>query len=114
MESDNTTSVSSLSTEFGGMIPNKKSRACTMGDHSLHHLSRLSKIRLDTSMDHIANIGKSSARCALHRWLGYETEKDVHFCPSCNANLCVRCNQIFHINPDILSMRDSLKNQYNK
>ena len=35
MELDNTTSASSLSTEFDGMVWNKKSRACIFSDHSL-------------------------------------------------------------------------------
>ena len=91
-----------------------KSRACTVSDNSLLHSSSLSRTRLNTSLDHTGNIGKTPARCALHRWLGYETEKDVHYCSSCNVNLCVSCNQLFHTAPNIMSMRDSLIRQYKK
>ena len=69
----------------------------------------LSKTRLNTGLDNICNLGKPPARCALHRWLGYETEKDLKYCSSCNVNLCVRCNRIFHTVPGIILMRDTLK-----
>ena len=77
---DNAASVSSLSAISNGVTPINNSRACTVSYTSLQHSSSLSKTRLNTSLDHICNLGKPSARCALHRWLGYETEKDVHYC----------------------------------
>ena len=113
-QSDNAASVSSMSTISTGVIQIKKSRACTVSDNSLLHSSSLSRTRLNKSLDHISNIGKPSARCALHRWLGYETEKDVHYCTSCNVNLCVPCNRIFHTDPDIIRMRDTLTKRYQK
>ena len=98
-QSDNAASVSSLSAISNAVTPIKNSRACTVSYTSLQHSRSLSKTRLNTSLDHICNLGKPSARCALHRWLGYETEKDVHYCSSCNVNLCVRCNRIFTLFP---------------
>ena len=111
-QSDKAASVSSLSTYYNGVIQVKKSRACTVSDTSLLHSSSLSGTRLNTSLDHIDNIGKPYPRCALHKWLGYETEKDVHYCSSDNTNLCVCCNRFFHTVSNTISMRDSLKKQY--
>ena len=113
-QSDNATSASSMSKISTGVIQMKKSRACTVSDTSLLHSSSLSRTRMNRSLDHIGNIGKPSARCALHRWLGYETEKDVHYCTSCNVNLCVPCNQNFHTVPDIIKMRATLTKRYKK
>ena len=87
-----------------------KGRAFTINDKSLHHTSHLSKIRLDSSLPHYPQIGKRNASCALHRWLGHKTEKDVYFFSTCNVNLCVGCNKLFHTTPNILSIRNSLKN----
>ena len=109
-----THSMSSLSTYCDSVVSSKKSRSCTVSDTSLHHSSSLSRKRLNRHLDHISNIGKSSVRCALHTWLAIETEKDVHYCPSCNVNLCATCNRILHTVPNIMLMRDSLKNQNNK
>ena len=114
-KSDTATSVSSISTISTSTTQmNKKSRACVINDKSLHHSSSLSKTRLNRSLDHIADIGRPSARCALHRWLGFETEKNVHYCSSCNVNLCVPCNRVFHTVPDILDIRFTLFNRYRK
>ena len=81
-QSDKAASVSSLSAYSNGAIQIKKSRACTVSDTSLLHSSSLSRTRHSTSMDHIGNIGRPSARFVMHRWLGYETEKNVHYCSS--------------------------------
>ena len=106
------TSVSSLSVECEQVVAPNKRRASTVNDTSLQHTTNLSKIRLDSSLRHYPQIGRKNARCALHRWLGYETEKDVYFCPTCNVNLCVPCNKIFHTTPDIMAIRNLLKNKY--
>ena len=88
------TIVSSLSMECGVVNP-KKCRASNINNTALHNTSHLSKIRLDSSLPHYPQIGKINTRCALHRWLGHETENYVYFFSTCNVNLCVGCNKLF-------------------
>ena len=104
--------MSSLSAISNDVTLINNSRACNVSYTSLQHSRSLSKTRLNKSLDNICNLGKPPARCALHRWLGYETEKDLQYCSSCNVNLCVRCNRIFHTVTDIISMRDPIKKRY--
>ena len=94
------------------MVNPKKGRASTIKNISLHHSIHLSKTRLYSSLPNYPQIGKINVRCAFHRWLGHDTEKDVYFCSTCSMNLCVGCNKLFHITPNILSIRNSLKNQF--
>ena len=91
-----------------------KRRATPVNDASVASTSTLSRLRLDPTLDHILDIAKSSARCAIHRWVGIELERNTYFCSTCNVNLCIICNRAFHQVPDLLSNKNSLKHRYNQ
>ena len=59
-------------------------------------------IRLKNEFNHcpVAPNGKR-ARCSLHRWANYETQKHVIRCSACSVNLCVKCWKVFHTEKDL-------------
>ena len=72
------------------------------------------KCRLDTTLDHLpVKTAGTNSRCALHKWVNIETQKQVMFCPTCNVNLCLSCYRLFHTKPNLLQMKESLSNKYN-
>lgn len=74
-----------------------KRRATLVNDASVASTSALSRLRLDPTLDHISDmLAKSSARCAIHRWVGIELESNTYFFSTCNVNLCIICNRAFH------------------
>ena len=91
-----------------------KRRATPVNDVSIVSTSALSRLRLDPTLDHILDMAKGSARCAIHRWVGIELERNTYFCSTCNVNLCIICNRAFHQVPDLLSHKNALKHRYNQ
>ena len=87
-------------------------RATPVNDGSMRTTSALSRRRLDTTLDHFLDMAKSSARCALHRWVGIELERNTYYCAACNVNLCIICNRAFHKVPELLSMKTQIKRRY--
>ena len=79
---------------------------------SVASISNLSRIRLDTTLDNYLDIGKKSARCSVHRWLGIDSERHTYYCSSCNVNMCVLYYRIFHQVPELLSQKSTLKHKY--
>ena len=91
-----------------------KCKATAVNDASIASTSNLSRLRLDKTLDHMQDIGKENARCLLHRWVGFELEKNVYYCPTCNVNLCILCNRAWHTVPDLLSHKGALAKQYDR
>ena len=102
--------VSSITTDSSMVL--KKSRATVVNDKSVKPTSNLSQSRLDQSLDHFLMKPSKSARCAVHRWLGIETEKDTYYCSACNVNVCILCNKPFHFVPSLLDMKNTLRITY--
>ena len=44
-------------------------------------------MQLDPTKCHLADKAKGRSRCSLHRWLGFETQRGVTYCETCNVNL---------------------------
>ena len=106
-------SISSASTES----KKKKARParCTpLSDNMLAPAGSMC-VRLDTSLDHFPNpVTKPKSRCSLHKWLGIETTRQLSYCQTCNVNLCVDCNKIFHTDKELLKNKEKNKKIYTR
>ena len=71
-------------------------------------------MRLDTTKYNLSDKARSRSRCSLHRWLGFETQRGVTYCETCNVNLCKNCFKYFHVTPDISSERKVLSRKFYK
>ena len=71
-------------------------------------------MRLDTTKYNLADKARGRSRCSLHRWLGFETQRGVTYCETCNVNLCKNCFEYFHVTPDISSERKVLSRTFYK
>ena len=71
-------------------------------------------MRLDRTKMHYSELAKLQARCVLHRWLGFETQKNISYCETCNVNLCQPCNKYFHTTPDITGEKQKLMRKFTK
>ena len=89
----------------------QKLRAAKLDDNALREGGRLC-IRLDRTKIHYSELVKPYARCSVHRWLGFETQKNISYCETCNVNLCQYCNKYFHTTPDITSEKQKLKRKF--
>ena len=49
---------------------------------SVASTSKISRIRLDTTLYHYLYIVNNSARCAVDRWIYIDSEKDTYYCSS--------------------------------
>ena len=89
----------------------QKLRAAKLDDDNLREHGRLC-IRLDRTKVHYSEVAKPHARCSVHRWLGFETQKNISYCETCNVNLCQFCNKYFHTTPNITSEKQKLKRKF--
>ena len=53
-------------------------------------------MRLDTTKFHLADKAKGHSRCSLHRWLGFETQRGITYCETCNMNIFSKIALIFY------------------
>ena len=44
-------------------------------------------MRLDRTKCHLSDKAKVHSRFSLHRWLGFETQRGITYCKTCNVNL---------------------------
>ena len=51
-----------------------KNRTMSVNDAAITSKSKLSRTRLDTTLDNCLDIENNSARCSVHRWLDIESE----------------------------------------
>ena len=65
----------------------KKLRTAKLDENALQPDGALF-MRLDTTKCHVADKPKGHSRCSLHRWLGFETQRGITYCETCNVNLC--------------------------
>ena len=68
----------------------QKLRTEKLADNALHTDEALF-MRLDTTKCHLADKAKVNSRCSLHRWLGFDTQRGITYCETCNVNLCKKC-----------------------
>ena len=106
-------SISFSAEDSSSTQPTVKLRAEKLDDDALKEDGRL-KIRLDKQKLHCADIAKGHARCSLHRWAGFETQKHISYCETCNVNLCQGCFKYFHITCDIPGDKEMLKKKFKK
>jgi hypothetical protein len=105
-------SMSSSSSYDGG---SSMTRAVRVTDESLSESGKLTRIRLDRTMDHLPLPKvRGNSRCAIHRWVGIDTQKMIMFCPTCDVHLCIECFAPYHTNPNLVRSKQSLKNKYFK
>ena len=71
-------------------------------------------MRLDTTKCHLADNAKGHSMCSFHRWLVFDTQRDITNCETCNMNLCKNCFKYFHVTPDISSEKKSLSRKFYK
>ena len=87
----------------------KRGRTAFLTDGALQFGGTL-QCRLDTTLDHLPEVAKSYARCSLHRWAAnIETTKAMLYCPTCNITLCSACYKLFHVESDLMKVKDDLK-----
>ena len=89
----------------------QKLRATKLDDDALREGGRLC-IRLDRTKVHYSEQAKPHARCSVHRGLGFETQKNISYCETCNVNLCQFCNKYFHTTPNITGEKQKLKRKF--
>ena len=89
----------------------KKRKATPFSDKTVADHGAL-RIRLDTTRDHLPLPPGTNSRCAMHRCLGFETEKSVLLCPGCNVKLCHQCYRTFHTTPKIVEIKEKLRAFY--
>ena len=90
----------------------KCKRATSLTDKTVRCGTPLTILRMDQSLNHHLQLTGKNARCAMHRWVGIETERDTYYCATCNVNICVPCSQIFHCVHDLMAIKYSLQRQY--
>ena len=71
------------------------------------------KRRLNTSFQHLPEVPNAKKpRCQLHRWArdrsGTEVFSGVITCSVCRVNLCVRCYNIFHMEPFLTCKKSAI------
>ena len=94
--------------------PSASKRSSKVSDSTLEERGAL-KCRLDWSLGHIAQEQKGpKARCPLHNWAGYRSERKILYCPPCNINLCIDCFPLFHKCPNLVGMKSYLKSHFEK
>jgi len=99
----------------------KTAKSPTASDHSLHRNGAL-RYRLDHSLPHYPVLPskmayKSKPRCAIHRWATNrkkERKSNVFCCRSCQVSLCIDCFELFHEDPDLLSKKKQLCDNFMK
>jgi len=87
-----------------------ESRCIPVNSKSLNPTSGSLNIRLNTTMQHLPQLAKKRARCALHRWArnrgGGEIMAHVVTCSVCPVNLCITCYNIFHKEANLEDLKD--------
>ena len=68
----------------------------------------------DTTKYHLSDKAKGRSRCLLHIWLGFDTQRDITYCETCNVNICKTCFKYFHVTLDIASEKKSLARKFKK
>ena len=71
-------------------------------------------MRLDKTKCHLADNAKGHSRCSLHRWLGFDTQRCITYCETCNVNICTNVFKYFHVTPDISSGKILLPRKFYK
>ena len=69
-------------------------------------------MRLDCTLNHLPRVANQRARCALHRWVGIETQSQVSYCASCAVHLCIHCYRMFHEVRDLVAMKGNIEKRY--
>ena len=106
--------------------------SCSPVDVSVSYVSKPKKIRkakldknmlkpdgalfmwLDKTKCHLEDKAKGHSRCFLHISLGFETQRGITYCETCNVNLCKTCFKYFHVTLDIASEKKSLSRKFKK
>ena len=88
----------------------KKQRTAFVNDAAVGVGGSL-QCRLDSTLDHLPEVAKLHARCCVHRWAAnIETTKAMLYCATCNVTLCSECYKLFHVEKDLLGLKEELKN----
>ena len=69
-------------------------------------------MQLDTNKCHLADEVKGHSSCSLHRLLGFDTQRGITYCETCNVNLCKTCFKYFHVTPNIASEKKSWQGNF--
>ena len=84
------------------------SKAARWNDITLAQTGAL-RCQLDRSFPHMPVLSTtSSARCAIHRWLGFRKQGAILYCPNFNINICAGCYLPFHQCADLIGMKSYL------
>ena len=65
-------------------------------------------MQLDTIKCRLADKAKGHPMCSLHRWFGFETQRGITYCETCNVNYWKNGFKYFHVTPDIANEKKSL------
>ena len=84
------TSSSSVDSSVSYVSKRKKFRTEKLDENVLKPDGTLF-MQLDTTKCHLADKEKGHSRCSLHRWLGFETQRGITYCETCNVNICKTC-----------------------
>jgi hypothetical protein len=104
--SDMTTTDSSYVSD---LLDKRRSASCT--DLTLAENGAL-RCRMDRTLDHFPVKAAPKVKCAVHRWVGFRKEGELLYCPQCNVNLCVHCYGIFHRCPNLVSIKEFFRHEF--
>ena len=80
--------ASSSSVDGSVLYVSKPKKLCTAKlDYNALQPNGALFMRLETTKCHLADKAKGHSRCSLHRWLGFETQRGITYCETCNMNL---------------------------
>ena len=71
-------------------------------------------MQLDTTKYHLADKAKGHSRCSLHICLGFETQRSITYCETCNVNLSKNCFKYFQVTSETASEKKSLARKFKK
>jgi hypothetical protein len=89
----------------------RKKKSTQFTDKTLSGQGAL-RTRLDSTLDHMPLPSGVNSRCSMHRWLGIETEKSILKCKACNVNLCPQCYRVFHVEQDLVKIKQRIRDFY--
>ena len=90
---------------------------CRVEDRAFEEGAPLNVRRLSMAYDHLPLPRvKGNVCCALHNWVADDKtrryKQNLMYCLTCRVHLCIKCYKRFHKEPNLLSNKQSIKEEY--
>ena len=63
------------------------------------------------------NVTRKQPKCNLHSWYGGQDRQSRYkmmHCLKCDVNLCLHCYTLFHTEPNLVKMKEELRQEYDR